>query len=638
MAKNYHTILSRAVNALSPNAEQARRDLYSSARGTLAKHLRSVSPPWPEAKILAEKFALEAAIARVEAEVGGPNTPQGALFLIKHFGRGSTAKRIRSLRETSTPLRAGIIGAGIFILICGVGIYAYIARVSEPSSTASAGTVATPIKPQVVDAVPKPSLALKGNQADQAQHAQDEMKMISESDLSELLDQSGKPECRAKTGCRVVTNAKSKFLLAPLSTNNSRVLFEVIQSQINGLGTCGTSGCSTAVLEVKNGKFVILKEGSGLTEAEVKKIAGVTDIVGKTEKGLSRQSGAALIIDEDLRLPHGAGCTSELAPQRDQDNVEFASTCVLTERHNVVRWFCKNGLTVEVAAGAEPIKRANICTSDFILSQIGTKTVCFTRVTDTDYFLPRNLQGAYQDQIILNGDTVEADIVISPTLKAAMLLYMRSKMERECQRHLAQQLGAKDSANGTALTAEAPQISVVKVCRSNFEQPCSLFSYAQGKDDKWIDVVDPRLGELNQRQAIAAQIRAQNQQRAIAQARARPVTLSVSGPLSSEVAECVRGFFPAMGAFAPIKNRPCSDYMRVVEIKTSDTRDIPGRTEALTDIIVEAVQPMGGTSMMAGACFGGSANDVPIGGTVRIQTRIQFERENSGLRCTSTSW
>lgn len=90
--------------------------------------------------------------------------------------------------------------------------------------------------------------------------ANDELKMFSGSDLSDLFEQSSKPECRERKGCTVKTEVGNKFSLSPLRTNNSRVLFEVVQSEANGSMTCGSGGCPTAVLELKNRRFFVLKE------------------------------------------------------------------------------------------------------------------------------------------------------------------------------------------------------------------------------------------------------------------------------------------------------------------------------------------------------------------------------------------
>jgi uncharacterized protein YecT (DUF1311 family) len=112
--------------------------------------------------------------------------------------------------------------------------------------------------------------------------------------------------------------------------------------------------------------------------------------------------------------------------------------------------------------------------------------------------------------------------------------------------------------------------------------------------------------------------------------------VDVSGPLSNEVYECVREMFPKMGFSAPlIKGSPCSDYMGVYSIETTDSREIPGGVEVLTKITLKATQPIAADSFIAGACYGGTRNPLAPGDNVVVQTRIQFEKWNSGLRCIS---
>ena len=229
-------------------------------------------------------------------------------------------------------------------------------------------------------------------------------------------------------------------------------------------------------------------------------------------------------------------------------------------------------------------------------------------------------------------DDNSATVMMDESGLKSNLNFLRAAAWSECQK--AFQPGVWRTPNNASVLTSLPQYFTVYAARGQFE---GLKGFANGLNSEWVVTQNLVLANELQRQA---QVRAQQQlSEQIAQARAKPVTLSVSGPLSSEVAECVRGFFPRMGFSAPmIKGSPCSDFIRVIEIKTSDSRDIPGGTEVLTDIIVEAVQPIGGSSMIAGACYGGTPNDIPIGGTIRIQSRIQFEKWNSGLRCTSTRW
>jgi chromosome condensin MukBEF MukE localization factor len=64
----YYSLLSRAVSELKNNTDQEREDLYQRARAALLRQLRNGDPPFSESQIEAERFALEEAITRVEAE------------------------------------------------------------------------------------------------------------------------------------------------------------------------------------------------------------------------------------------------------------------------------------------------------------------------------------------------------------------------------------------------------------------------------------------------------------------------------------------------------------------------------------------------------------------------------------------
>ena len=66
---DYYSLLSRAVGNLPKTASPAvRKAVYDRARGALVNQLRSMKPPLPEGDILREQTALDAAVARIEAE------------------------------------------------------------------------------------------------------------------------------------------------------------------------------------------------------------------------------------------------------------------------------------------------------------------------------------------------------------------------------------------------------------------------------------------------------------------------------------------------------------------------------------------------------------------------------------------
>jgi hypothetical protein len=73
---DYYSLLSRAVGNLpktSPAA--ARRAIYDRARQALISQLRSLKPPLPETDIAREENALDAAVARLEAEFESASAP-----------------------------------------------------------------------------------------------------------------------------------------------------------------------------------------------------------------------------------------------------------------------------------------------------------------------------------------------------------------------------------------------------------------------------------------------------------------------------------------------------------------------------------------------------------------------------------
>jgi uncharacterized protein YecT (DUF1311 family) len=284
--------------------------------------------------------------------------------------------------------------------------------------------------------------------------------------------------------------------------------------------------------------------------------------------GRARESGTAVIISEDLRMPYGAGCASSrlgqlgrLTSQRDQDNVEFASICMLdpSQRNNMMRWFCKNGLTVDIPVGTtEPIKRGNICTIDFMLSKIVTKTVCSMR--DLDY---PNFQGAYE--VILNGETVDSDIVVSPTLEVAILSYMRAKMERECP--------------------AGPQLFVVKGCSSTFGPPCFLVSYAQGREGKFIDWINTvSAPQLKNRQAARAEQQLQQLADELLGVKVNTWSLSCMGPVVAATAHAEinvskddmqifgdkSGTEKFLGGVAQLNARRCEQVFQRYQLVNSD--------------------------------------------------------------------
>lgn len=84
---DYYSLLARAVGNLPKTASPTvRKAVYERARSALLTQLRAMKPPLPESDILREQTALDAAIARIEAEtaaagVAGPQTATSATAL-----------------------------------------------------------------------------------------------------------------------------------------------------------------------------------------------------------------------------------------------------------------------------------------------------------------------------------------------------------------------------------------------------------------------------------------------------------------------------------------------------------------------------------------------------------------------------
>lgn len=69
---DYYPLLAKAVAALPNSTPEARRAIYERARTALIGQLRRMEPPVPEADLDREAEALEAAVARIEAEFEPP--------------------------------------------------------------------------------------------------------------------------------------------------------------------------------------------------------------------------------------------------------------------------------------------------------------------------------------------------------------------------------------------------------------------------------------------------------------------------------------------------------------------------------------------------------------------------------------
>src|SRR6516164_7067396 len=89
---DYYSTIARAISGLPGKTEEARSAIYELARTALQKRLGALDPPISETDLAIERFALEAAIQRVETESRFRDARHGLSFM-------STAKQfVRSVR------------------------------------------------------------------------------------------------------------------------------------------------------------------------------------------------------------------------------------------------------------------------------------------------------------------------------------------------------------------------------------------------------------------------------------------------------------------------------------------------------------------------------------------------------------
>ena len=79
---DYYSLVAKAIGALGPNTEEARRQVYDRARAALLSEVHKFVPTWNASEIMAEQLFLELAIGEVEAELqplqrapAGPDMP-----------------------------------------------------------------------------------------------------------------------------------------------------------------------------------------------------------------------------------------------------------------------------------------------------------------------------------------------------------------------------------------------------------------------------------------------------------------------------------------------------------------------------------------------------------------------------------
>ena len=133
---DYYSLLLRAVTAPDAGDEQWRRQLYDRARQMLVTQLRNRQPPATQSQITTERLALDAAIARIESEMGW--TAGGGDDIDVHSINTKHG-------PVSGPSRTSItkwIALAVVVAALGAGGYALLARHSTKPAPVAAQTEA----------------------------------------------------------------------------------------------------------------------------------------------------------------------------------------------------------------------------------------------------------------------------------------------------------------------------------------------------------------------------------------------------------------------------------------------------------------------------------------------------------------
>jgi hypothetical protein len=91
---DYYSVIARAISALPVKTDEARQAIYERARTALQERLRTIEPPISETDLAIERFALEAAIERVETASRSSDARHGLKFI------STMTQIVRSVRDT----------------------------------------------------------------------------------------------------------------------------------------------------------------------------------------------------------------------------------------------------------------------------------------------------------------------------------------------------------------------------------------------------------------------------------------------------------------------------------------------------------------------------------------------------------
>ena len=116
---DYYSVIARAISGLPSKTDEARHAIYERARTVLQKRF---DPPISETDLAIERFALEAAIQRVETESRFGDTRHSLSFIsmVKQFVRSVRDKFNNNIAIRGDSLKAAFMVAalvGIFVAI-----------------------------------------------------------------------------------------------------------------------------------------------------------------------------------------------------------------------------------------------------------------------------------------------------------------------------------------------------------------------------------------------------------------------------------------------------------------------------------------------------------------------------------------
>lgn len=116
MKKDYYSVLVRAASALDPNSPESRRALYDRARDAMA------AAPLTPSELRQERFALEAAIRKIESEFADtrdvfplPVAAGQSMTETAHAPQGAAVRPARRARALSRFLIPGLAAAAVLV-------------------------------------------------------------------------------------------------------------------------------------------------------------------------------------------------------------------------------------------------------------------------------------------------------------------------------------------------------------------------------------------------------------------------------------------------------------------------------------------------------------------------------------------